>query len=84
MDIPVSLCADQMSKCFIFMNLFAQRVTREAGNSIDKRVALVIRLAYGRPAGDDETRLASHFAKEHGLPALCRVVFNSNEFVFVE
>jgi len=32
MDIPVSLCADQMSKCFIFMNIFAQRVNLQSEN----------------------------------------------------
>ena len=63
---------------------FAQRVTREAAGGVEKQVALVFQLAYGRTAGDDEIGRASRFAEEHGLPALCRVVFNSNEFVFVQ
>ena len=65
-------------------DLFSKRVTQEVGNGVDKQVSLVFRLAYGRIARDDEIERASRFVKEHGLPALCRVVFNSNEFVFVE
>ena len=44
----------------------------------------MFRLAYGRVADADEVRLASRFANEHGLPALCRVILNSNEFVFIK
>ncbi|MCH8923180.1 MAG: DUF1553 domain-containing protein [Planctomycetes bacterium] len=65
-------------------DLFALRVTREAGNNVDKQVALMIQVAYGRPADDDEVQRARRFVKDHGLPALCRVVLNSNEFVFVQ
>jgi hypothetical protein len=31
-----------------------------------------------------ELRRTVPFVKEHGLPALCRVVFNSNEFLFAD
>ena len=75
-----------MNNALIFQmaDMFAQRVTREAGQGVEQQVALMVRLAYGRAAGDDEIRRASSFAKAHGLSALCRVVFNSNEFVFVQ
>jgi hypothetical protein len=32
----------------------------------------------------DETELAAAFIDEHGLAAFCRVVFNSNEFLYVD
>jgi hypothetical protein len=75
-----------MNNALIFQtaDLFAERVTRDAGQDVEKQTALLYRLAYGRIADADEIRSASRFAKEHGLPALCRVVLNSNEFVFIE
>ncbi len=39
--------------------------------------------AYGRPPTDAERGDAATFAAAHGLPALCRVVFNSGEFVYL-
>ena len=37
---------------------------------------------YCRPASDDEAMALSAFAREHGVAALCRVLFNSNEFLY--
>jgi hypothetical protein len=63
---------------------FAERVAREAGTEQDAQVRACLRLAYGRePAGDEAQQLAG-FVREFGLPALCRVVFNSNEFLYVD
>ncbi|MGH7174583.1 MAG: hypothetical protein ACRELG_30315 [Gemmataceae bacterium] len=40
-------------------------------------------LALGRPPTPDErTRLAA-FAKKHGMANVCRLIFNSNEFLFI-
>jgi len=69
---------------FQMADQFAQRITREAGKDVEKQSALTFQSAYGRTADADEIQLASRFVKKHGLPALCRVVFNSNEFVFIE
>ena len=33
---------------------------------------------------EEERRLGASLASEHGLAALCRVIFNSNEFVVIE
>ena len=42
-----------------------------------------IELAYGRPAAADEVELLSAYAGRHGLANLCRLIFNSNEFLYV-
>ncbi len=67
---------------------FADRLVREAGPSVDARIALAFRLALGRDPGPDETehlrRLAESSAPDEGLPAVCRVLFNANEFVHLE
>jgi hypothetical protein len=41
------------------------------------------RLAYGRPPEDSEAGDAEEVVREHGLATLCRVLFNSNEFLFI-
>ena len=65
-------------------DLLAERVSREVGTNVDKQVAKVYQLAYGREADADEIESVLKFVEKHGLPAFCRVVFNSNEFVVVE
>ena len=40
-------------------------------------------LAYGRLPGAEELADAEQFIEEHGLPAFCRAIFNTNEFLFV-
>ncbi|MGD9723953.1 MAG: PSD1 and planctomycete cytochrome C domain-containing protein [Pirellulales bacterium] len=42
------------------------------------------RLALARPPGAQEAAAVLQFAERFGLAAACRVIFNSNEFVFVD
>ncbi len=39
--------------------------------------------AYGRSLSMEETRMLSAYAREHGLANACRMIFNSNEFLFL-
>lgn len=48
------------------------------------QVAEVYRRAYGRTPTEAEAMRAGEFVAAHGLPALCRAVFNSNEFLYVD
>lgn len=41
-------------------------------------------LALGRDPEPDEVREFEPVLREHGLPALCRALFNSNEFLFLQ
>jgi hypothetical protein len=62
---------------------FAERVQREA---IDPaaQVDRACRLAFGHaPGAEDRERLVT-FTKVNGLPNLCRVLLNLNEFMFVD
>ncbi len=63
--------------------VLAARVTSEAGD-VDGRVTRAIALAWQRAPRADERRRFGDFVQAHGLPALCRVLFNSNEFLFVD
>ena len=42
------------------------------------------RLAFGRSPTENESLLTEPFVRQHGLAALCRVIFNSNEFLYVD
>jgi len=63
---------------------FAQRVHDEVG---DDRVAQITRawqLAIAREPNESERELSERLVAEHGLSALCRGLFNINEFVVLE
>jgi len=62
---------------------FAERVRGESPD-IDAQVERAFRLAVGHaPEPVDRERLVA-FAKSNGLPNLCRVLLNLNEFIFVD
>src|SRR5262249_24787942 len=63
---------------------FAQRVQDEAGPDIKKQITHTYRLAYGRPPTPKEIALVRPVVESHGLAVLCRAIFNSIEFVYVD
>jgi hypothetical protein len=62
---------------------FAGRLETEA-SSTETRVARAFLLTTGRAATDEECRSMVAYADQYGLPALCRLLFNLSEFVFVD
>jgi hypothetical protein len=65
------------------VDAFAARVGNEA-TGIENQVRRAWQLAYQRDPTPVEARLAVRLVTDHGLKALCRVLFNSNEFLTVE
>ncbi|MFZ4732337.1 MAG: DUF1553 domain-containing protein, partial [Pirellulales bacterium] len=63
---------------------FAGRVAAEAGEDPRARVAHAFRLALGRAPGAEEEEVLGAMLAAHGLPALCRALFNLNEFTFID
>jgi len=63
---------------------FARRVEKDAGADRVKQVERAYQLVYNRSPDDEERQLASQLVSEHGLPALARALFNSNEFIVIE
>ena len=64
-----------------------ERLRREAGSDDAKhRSSWLIdtRLCAPFTADADELTSAVSFVHEHGLPAFCRVIFNSDEFLYVD
>ncbi|MBI5760030.1 MAG: DUF1553 domain-containing protein [Planctomycetales bacterium] len=63
--------------------IFAGRLQREAGDDAAKQIQRAFSIAFGRPATADEVLAATDLVREHGLAALCRALFNANEFVMI-
>ncbi len=62
---------------------FAERV-RGITSDPAGQVRVAYRLALGRDPGDEQARELVRYASEHGLANMCRVILNSNEFLFVD
>lgn len=63
---------------------FASRLASEAGDSVDRQVQLAYRLLYAREASAEELRFSADFVQRRGLPAFCRAMWSSSEFLFVD
>jgi hypothetical protein len=62
---------------------FAARVAKDA-TTPPAQIELAFRLALGRPPSPNEAEAMSGYVREHGLTNLCRLIFNLNEFNFVD
>jgi mono/diheme cytochrome c family protein len=61
----------------------AERVSETSG-PLEAQVEEAVRLVFGRaPKPDERETLAAH-ARTYGLAAMCRLLFNANEFIFVD
>jgi len=61
---------------------FAERLESLA-KTTEEQVALAYDWALGRPPMPTEVEELSAYARKHGLANLCRLILNSNEFMFV-
>lgn len=48
-----------------------------------ERIGHAYELAFGRPATPGDIDLAIEFVRKNGLAAFCRVLFNANEFLYL-
>lgn len=62
----------------------AERVRQEVGLSAIHQLRRVYDLAYGRAPTADELSQGESFVTLYGLAPFCRVVFNSNEFLYID
>jgi mono/diheme cytochrome c family protein len=62
---------------------FAARL-RSLSDDPRRQVESAFSLAFGRPPRSEERDAVSAFVARHGLPNACRLLFNMNEFVFVD
>jgi len=62
---------------------FAERLSKAAKSSADQ-VKAGFRLAFGRAPTSAESETLVPLVEKQGLPTFCRVLFNTNEFFFVD
>lgn len=62
---------------------FAERVAAMAPD-VEGQIRAAYKLAFGREPGADELRQTAEHARKHGLANVCRLLVNSNEFMFVD
>lgn len=62
---------------------FAARVKADAGDNFQKQMQRAYQLAFSRDPKPEEFADAEPIVHEFGLTTLCRVLFNSNEFLLV-
>ncbi|QDT07277.1 Planctomycete cytochrome C [Rubripirellula lacrimiformis] len=65
-------------------NYFADRVVEDVGDDRSHQVTRAWQLAIARDPNESERALSERLVAEHGLPALCRGLFNVNEFVVIQ
>jgi hypothetical protein len=63
--------------------LFAARLQREIGDDAPRQVRRAFQLALNRDPDAEESSVCETLARDHGLQTLCRVLLNSNEFLFI-
>lgn len=63
---------------------FAERLQREGPGGTDAQARLGWRIAFGRDAPEDSLPRLVSFVETQGLPNYCRLLFNLNEFTFVD
>ena len=61
---------------------FASRVKAESGDAIARQIRLAFQIIYSREPAYDELDATEQFVEDHGLASLCRVLLNSNEFLY--
>ncbi len=68
---------------------FAQRVEQEAGGDRRRQIVLAFQLALGREPSEKEASRMQEFLeagepRAHDLVGLCRILYNSNEFIYID
>jgi hypothetical protein len=60
----------------------AARLKKDAGENAKRQIDRAFILTYARPPSDEERRAAVDFVSQHGLAPFCRVLLNTNGFLY--
>ena len=63
--------------------LFAERLANQTGDDITSQLRLAHELTLSRALAPNQLTLAEAFVKKHGMAAYCRVLLNTNAFLYV-
>jgi hypothetical protein len=61
-----------------------ERLLEQQVSDRDKQIALACERVWGRPPTEQERAEFAGYVQKHGLANLCRLLFNTNEFLFVD
>ena len=61
----------------------SQRLQAEVGDDVGAQLSLAYQWCFSRLPEGEETEAGLEFIQDQGLSAFCRVMLNSNEFLFV-
>jgi hypothetical protein len=75
--------ASALQSLALYNNAFVQHFSGELGKQITTPADAIRRILLREPT-EDELRDFTNYAQKNGLAALCRVLINSNEFLFVD
>lgn len=67
----------------VMSRYFAEDLATGASD-LREQISRGVFLALGRPATQPELETLTNLARDHGLPNVARVIFNLNEFTFVD
>ena len=62
---------------------FAERLKADAGDDLKAQAERSFQLAFAREPSAQELAISTEFIKDTSLATFCRVLFNSNEFIYV-
>jgi len=62
---------------------FAERLAEEASGS-DEQIERAFQIAFSRNPEPEEKLAAAALVSQHGLPAFCRAVLNTNELIYID
>lgn len=63
--------------------IFSKRLVAEAGEKVNGQIVLAFQYCFGRVPTAEEVSKGLDFVNQHGLSQFCRVLFNTNEFLFL-
>ena len=79
-----SLCSMEAPSAVETLQPVAYQAPSTGTSSPTIQDQVAFRLAFGRAPSAKEATASEKLVRAHGLPLLCRVLFNANEFVFVD
>ena len=62
---------------------FSERLADEATDG-EGQIERAFQLAFSRSPADEEKLAAAALVAQHGLPAFCRAMLNSNELIYID
>jgi hypothetical protein len=80
---PQALALMNNEFMLVHSRAFAAKLEKQSDNR-DRQITLACEAIWGRRPTQEELTSFTAFAAKHGLANLCRVLFNSNEFLYLD